>query len=60
MMNTLVSLGEDKVTFEAISLLRTVITKTALRDVLLSIARESPAFSMLKVIRHLIDFAQLM
>ena len=59
-MNTHVNQGENKVTFEASSFLRNVILKTALRDVLLSTARESPAFSVLKVIRNLIDFAKLM
>ena len=60
MMNTHVNQGENEVTFEASSFLRNVIMKTALRDILLSIARESPAFSMLKVIQNLIDFAKLM
>ena len=51
-MNAYINQGEEEGTFQACSLLYDNIKNTPDRDVLFSIARESPAFNMLQMVKN--------
>ena len=60
MMNTHTKDSKEGINPEVSSFLQNNITSKALRDIVLNIARESPTFDMLRVIKNLKNFDDLM